>query len=199
MLTSSFSIVSYYLPIMLAGIGITDTNTRLYLNIVYSVVGWVFATVGARLHDVVGRRKMLITSASVMAACLAIVTGCSAAFVDFGNSTASTVSIVFIFLFGATFAVGFTPMQPIYPAEVVSNKMRAKGMGVFKLTAGAAGFLNTFVGPIALSSVSIGPMFATTGTRLTAFTDWLLVLRFFRLLGRFRSYIHVLLVRRDQE
>ncbi|KAM0702471.1 hypothetical protein Q7P35_009899 [Cladosporium inversicolor] len=150
---SGNNIVSYYLPIMLAGIGITDTNTRLYLNIVYSVVGWVFSTIGARLHDVVGRRKMLITSASVMAVCLAIVTGCSAAFVDYGNLTASTVSIVFIFLFGATFAVGFTPMQPIYPAEVVSNKMRAKGMGVFKLTAGAAGFLNTFVGPIALSSI----------------------------------------------
>lgn len=180
---------------MLAGIGVTDTNTRLYLNIVYSVVGWVFATVGARLHDVVGRRKMLITSASVMAACLAIVTGCSAAFVDFGNSTASTVSIVFIFLFGATFAVGFTPMQPIYPAEVVSNKMRAKGMGVFKLTAGAAGFLNTFVGPIALSSVSSGSMLAYTRIALTALTDWLLVLRIFRLLGHVRSYIHVLLLR----
>lgn len=151
---------------MLAGIGITDTNTRLYLNIVYSVVGWVFSTVGARLHDVVGRRKMLITSAAVMAACLAIVAGCSAAFVDFGDSTASTVSIVFIFLFGATFAVGFTPMQPIYPAEVVSNKMRAKGMGVFKLTAGAAGFLNTFVGPIALSSVSSGAGNASVETTL---------------------------------
>jgi MFS family permease len=140
---------------MLAGIGITDTNTKLYLNIVYAVVGWVFATVGARLHDVVGRRKMLIASASGMALCLAIVAGCSAAFVDYDNSTASTVTIVFIFVFGATFSVGFTPMQPIYPAEVVSNKMRAKGMGVFKLTAGAAGFLNTFVGPIALSSVSL--------------------------------------------
>ncbi|KAI1644085.1 uncharacterized protein F4817DRAFT_227314 [Daldinia loculata] len=34
-----------------------------------------------------------------------------------------------------------------------SNKMRAKAMGTFKLTAGAAGFLNTFVGPIALSSI----------------------------------------------
>jgi MFS family permease len=184
-LTSPTSIVSYYLPIMLAGIGITDTNTRLYLNIVYSVVGWVFATVGARLHDVVGRRKMLITSASVMAACLAIVTGCSAAFVDYNNSTASTVSIVFIFLFGATFAVGFTPMQPIYPAEVVSNKMRAKGMGVFKLTAGAAGFLNTFVGPIALSSVSPGLTSDCTRAILTMSTDWLLVLRILRLLGHF--------------
>lgn len=184
-MTSPTSIVSYYLPIMLAGIGITDTNTRLYLNIVYSVVGWVFATVGARLHDVVGRRKMLITSASVMAACLAIVTGCSAAFVDYNNSTASTVSIVFIFLFGATFAVGFTPMQPIYPAEVVSNKMRAKGMGVFKLTAGAAGFLNTFVGPIALSSVSPGLTSDCTRAILTMSTDWLLVLRILRLLGHF--------------
>lgn len=184
---------------MLAGIEITDTNTRLYLNIVYSVVGWVFSTVDARLHDVVGRRKMLILSASVMAACLAIVAGCSAGFVDYGNSTASTVSIVFIFLFGATFAVGFTAMQPIYPAEVVSNKMRAKGMGVFKLTAGAAGFLNTFVGPIALSSVSAGFMFAPLETGLIRLADWLLVLRILRFLGYIRGYIHVLVLCRNQE
>jgi hypothetical protein len=55
--------------------------------------------------------------------------------------------------FGSIFAWGYTPMQPIYPAEVVSNKIRAKAIGTFELTAGAAGFLNTFVGPIALSSV----------------------------------------------
>jgi hypothetical protein len=54
---------------------------------------------------------------------------------------------------------GYTPMQPIYPAEVVSNRMRAKAMGTYKITAGAAGFLNTFVGPIALSSVSFSLTF----------------------------------------
>jgi hypothetical protein len=74
-------------------------------------------------------------------------------------------------------------MQPIYPAEVVSNKMRAKGMGVFKLTAGAAGFLNTFVGPIALSSVSSDSMLASIETALIKLSDWLLVLRIFRFLG----------------
>lgn len=46
-------------------------------------------------------------------------------------------------------------MQPVYPAEVVSNRMRAKAMGAYKITSGAAGFLNTFVAPIALSNVSI--------------------------------------------
>ncbi|KAI0830453.1 general substrate transporter [Hypoxylon sp. FL0890] len=150
---SGNNIISYYLPLMLDGIGITDTNMKLILNIVYSVIGWVFSVAGARLHDVVGRRKMLLGSTLGMTICLALVAAGAAGKVEYGNSAAATMSIVFIFVFGAIFATGYTPMQPIYPAEVVSNKMRAKAMGTFKLTAGAAGFLNTFVGPIALSSI----------------------------------------------
>ncbi|KAK2808955.1 hypothetical protein FQN50_004229 [Emmonsiellopsis sp. PD_5] len=150
---SGNNIISYYLPLMLNNVGVTDTDTKLILNIVYAVIGWVFSATGSRLHDIVGRRKMLMTTTAGMAICLALVAACAAGFVEYGNTTASTVSIVFIFMFGAVFSIGYTPMQPIYPAEVVSNKMRAKAMGTFKLTAGAAGFLNTFVGPIALSNI----------------------------------------------
>ncbi|KAL2843930.1 general substrate transporter [Aspergillus pseudoustus] len=150
---SGNNIVSYYLPIMLTGIGITSTDMKLILNIVYAVVGWVSSIIGSRLHDVVGRRKMLLTATGGMTICLALVAGCAAGYTEYSNQAASTASIVFIFMFGAIFACGFTPMQPIYPAEVVSNKMRAKAMGTFKLTAGAAGFLNTFVGPIALANI----------------------------------------------
>ncbi|KAF4992380.1 hypothetical protein FDECE_13736 [Fusarium decemcellulare] len=150
---SGNNIISYYLPIMLNGIGITDTDTKLILNIIYAVIGWCFSVLGSRLHDVIGRRKMLLATTAGMVICLALVAACAAGYTEYGNKTASTVSIVFIFLFGAVFACGFTPMQPIYPAEVVSNKMRAKAMGTFKVTAGAAGFLNTFVGPIALSNI----------------------------------------------
>ncbi|GES66430.1 lactose permease [Aspergillus terreus] len=150
---SGNNIVSYYLPIMLNGIGITDTNLKLILNIVYAVIGWVASIFSSRLHDVVGRRKMLMGTTAGMTVCLAIVAACAAGYTEYGNQTASTVTIVFIFKFGAIFACGFTPMQPIYPAEVVSNRMRAKAMGTFKLTAGAAGFLNTFVSPIALSNI----------------------------------------------
>ncbi|KAK2802636.1 hypothetical protein FQN51_004430 [Onygenales sp. PD_10] len=150
---SGNNIASYYLPLMLNNVGVTDTDTKLILNIVYAVIGWVFSATGSRLHDIVGRRKMLMATTAGMAICLALVAACAAGFVEYGNTTASTVSIVFIFMFGAVFSIGYTPMQPIYPAEVVSNKMRAKAMGTFKLTAGAAGFLNTFVGPIALSNI----------------------------------------------
>ncbi|KAI0799943.1 lactose permease [Xylaria sp. FL0064] len=150
---SGNNIISYYLPVMLDAIGVTDTNTKLILNIIYSAIGWIFSTCGARLHDVVGRRKMLMGSTFGMALCLALVAAGSAGKIEYNNNAGATLSIVFIFVFGAVFSGAFTPMQPVYPAEVVSNRMRAKAMGAYKITSGAAGFLNTFVAPIALSSI----------------------------------------------
>ena len=56
-------------------------------------------------------------------------------------------------VFGVVFAFAYTSMQPIYPAEVMTNDMRAKGMFLMQWTSGAAGFLNTFVAPIALKNI----------------------------------------------
>lgn len=85
---------------------------------------------------------------------LSITAGTAAGYVNTGSLISSSASIAFIYVFGAIFAFGYTSMQPIYPLEVMSNDMRAKGTGTYKLTGGAAGFINTFVGPIALKNVS---------------------------------------------
>ncbi|KFZ19707.1 hypothetical protein V501_00546 [Pseudogymnoascus sp. VKM F-4519 (FW-2642)] len=150
---SGNNVVSYYLPTLLKNVGITDVDTQLLLNIVYALTGWVAATAGSRFHDIVGRRKMFMGSTIGMIVSLAMTAATAAVFVHSGSKTASTASIFFIYLFGVIFAFAYTSMQPIYPAEVMSNDMRAKGMGTFKLTAGAAGFLNTFVAPIALTNI----------------------------------------------
>lgn len=110
--------------------------------------------IGARLHDIVGRRKMLMGVTLGMAVSLAIAAGTAADYVNTGSKTASSASIAFIYIFGSVFALAFTSMQPIYPGEVLSNDMRAKGMGVFQLTSGCASFVNTFAAPIALRNVS---------------------------------------------
>jgi len=89
-----------------------------------------------------------------MAVCLAIVAGTAAGYVhDPSNKAMAIASIAFIYIFGCVFAFAFTSMQPIYPGEVCDNIQRAKGMGVFQVTGGAAGFLNTFVAPIALKNI----------------------------------------------
>lgn len=142
------------LPRLVAFVGVTDPNTQLLLNIIYAIGGWIPAIIGARLHDIVGRRKMLMGATLGMAVCLAIAAGTAAGFVQTGSQQASVASITFIYIFGSVFALAFTSMQPIYPGEVLSNDMRAKGMGVFQLTSGCAGFVNTFAAPVALNKVS---------------------------------------------
>lgn len=150
----SSSVASYYLPYLLENVGVTDTDTKLLLNIIYAVTGWIPAMVGARCHDIIGRRKMLLGCTAGMAVCLAIAAGTAASYTNTESKTSSSASIAFIYIFGSVFAFAFTSMQPIYPGEVMSNDMRGKGMGVYQLTAGAAGFVNTFAAPVALKNVS---------------------------------------------
>lgn len=123
---SNDSVISYYLPLLVAQVGITNPNTQLLLNAIYAITGWIAAIIGARLHDVLGRRTMFLASTAGMVLCLAIAAGGAAGYTE-GSIPASKASISFIYVFGVVFAVAYTSMQPIYPAEVMTNDMRAKG------------------------------------------------------------------------
>lgn len=72
---SGNNIASYYLPLLIRNVGVTNESTVLLLNAIYALTGWIAAASGARFHDVVGRRKMLLGSTLGMAFCLSIVAG----------------------------------------------------------------------------------------------------------------------------
>ncbi|TVY33369.1 Lactose permease [Lachnellula subtilissima] len=69
------------------------------------------------------------------------------------NKTAGAASLAFIFIFGAVYSVGFTPLQALYPVEVLSFEMRAKGMGFSGFAVAAAGMLNQFAWPVSLQKI----------------------------------------------
>lgn len=70
-----------------------------------------------------------------------------------GSDTASNAFIAFIFLFNAVFAFGITPLQALYPVEVLSFEMRAKGMAFSNLSLTTAMLINQFAYPIALKNI----------------------------------------------
>ena len=72
---------------------------------------------------------------------------------DSTNTSAAKASIACIFLFGAVFSIGITPLQALYPVEVLSFEMRAKGMGFSSLAVAIGGLLNQFAWPIALKKI----------------------------------------------
>lgn len=57
---SGNNVVSYYLPIMVENVGITETNMVLLLNAIYAVTGWIAATFGGRSISSKARRVVLM-------------------------------------------------------------------------------------------------------------------------------------------
>lgn len=154
---SGNNIISYYLPTMLHDVGIKEMSTKLYLNGLYAIIGWVAAAVGARLHDYYGRRKMLYNCTSGLATCMGLLALSMGMYYRTGEFLYSTFSLLTIYTFGIIFATGYTSMQPVYPAEVMTNDMRARGMAVATMCGGSAGCLNTLLAPAAMAR--LGPMF----------------------------------------
>jgi MFS family permease len=157
--------ISYFMPVMLQQAGINDTNQQLVITAGTSIVGLGGAIVGTILVDRVGRRPLLIISSAlfclwftIMAILQSLYTG-----TDNGNSnttggepvniSATNAIIACIYLFGFTYAVGFTPLSALYPVECLRFENRAKGMAVAGLFVGITEFFNTFVTPIGLGSV----------------------------------------------
>jgi Na+/melibiose symporter-like transporter len=61
--------------------------------------------------------------------------------------------IAMILLYGIFWSFCWTPLQALYPTEVLRNDIRAKGMAVQSFVAGVAGFINTYATPVALQNI----------------------------------------------
>lgn len=129
---SGNSVLTYYLPSMYTRVGITSTERRLLLTFMNSIVSCAGAVAGAASNDMIGRRTKLWAGSIVLAGLFAGVTGFSSRFENEAHPgiTISNAGVAFIFLFGCAYSFVYTPLTPTYCAEVLSNPMRAKGMGV---------------------------------------------------------------------
>lgn len=129
---SGNSVLTYYLPSMYTRVGITSTERRLLLTFMNSIVSCAGAVAGSASNDMIGRRTKLWVGSIVLAGLFAGVTGFSSRFEDDAHPgvTISNAGVAFIFLFGCAYSFVYTPLTPTYCAEVLSNPMRAKGMGI---------------------------------------------------------------------
>lgn len=168
-----------FLPILLDLAGITDPQRQRELNLVNAAVSMVGAFCGSFIIDRVGRRKLFIFSTSC-AALIMLIVGCllSPAGVPEGQEMTqmrANAAVTFIrefsrlslrtrisygevvltrpVLFMVFFSVGWTPLQALYPAEILSYENRAKGLALQGWAASASGLINTFGLPPALGEI----------------------------------------------
>ncbi|KIK63663.1 hypothetical protein GYMLUDRAFT_986318 [Collybiopsis luxurians FD-317 M1] len=174
-------LITYFLPAMMKNAGVTSKQRQLVYNFANSILSAFGAFVGAAVTDKIGRRRRLYIGSAGLACLLAIVAALSSKCRHFNNGTAGNTnvngahaSITFIFLFGIAYSFTYTPLQALYCAEVMSQDMRGKGMGIHILISNCAGFINTFANSVGLGKLGWKYYFVFVGWNVVASGLWFL-------------------------
>ena len=111
------------------------------------------AVSGALLADRIGRRPLLLfTNATLGLVWLGMAIASSTHFRT-GSVDSARAIVALIFMFKIVFSLGMTPVIVLYPVEVLSFEMRAKGFAFSGLAVNGAGLLNQFAWPVAFASI----------------------------------------------
>jgi len=150
---SGNGLITYFLPVLLQQAGIVDRNRQRVLNLVNSVTSFIGALTGTAVVDHFGRRPLLLFASFSCTAGMAIVAGLLSP-AGPQSPTRANAGISFIFLFMVFFSFGWTPLQALYPAEVLAYENRAKGLALQGWVTSAVSMINTFGLPPALKALN---------------------------------------------
>jgi Na+/melibiose symporter-like transporter len=151
------SVISYYLPVMVEGIGITSTSDQLLINGINTIVGFVAGLFGSFFVDKFGRRPLFLWGTFLTGLVYIPITVLAARGEAYEEGKVplpqAYAFIAMVFSYGIFWGFCWTPLQALYPAEILNNEIRAKGMGVKGLLTGLSSFINTYGTSVSLNQI----------------------------------------------
>ncbi|KAI9052294.1 hypothetical protein LZ554_003648 [Drepanopeziza brunnea f. sp. 'monogermtubi'] len=146
-------VVSYFLSGVLDTAGVTNTTTQNNLFVAMNAVQCILSFTGSMFVDKIGRRPLLIWVNVGCSICWIGVTAASGIQASKGDKASSAATVAMIYIFQAVYSFGWTPLQALYPVEVLSFEMRAKGMAFSNMFVNAGTLVNQFGFPVALDNI----------------------------------------------
>lgn len=146
-------IVSYYLSPILQTLGITSSEQQLEISLGMVLVYFVFTMVGSFIVDLVRRRTLIfagLISFIILQTCSAIT---SWKYTETGSYSLACLGIFWIFAFQTCSSTLIATMHNLYPVELISLPLRARGMGLYGLIQGIAGVIQTYGISVGISAL----------------------------------------------
>lgn len=147
------AVISYYLPSMLETVGITSSSQQLLMNALNNVFSFCGGIVGAFFVDKAGRRPLLLWGVFLTGLIYVPINVLGGLANGHITQASGYAFIAMMFLYGIVSSFCWTPLQALYPAEILSNDIRAKGIAADKFVAAIASFINLYATPIALDNI----------------------------------------------
>ncbi|CAG7992631.1 unnamed protein product [Penicillium olsonii] len=137
-------IITYYLVPCLEQLNIDGPKQQLGINIGTTAVYFVFTAVGSLLVDKLTRRIMIFVGLISMIIFQTATTITSWQYSLQATSAAAALTLLWIFLYQTFSATFVATMHNLYPIEILSLPLRAKGMGLYSLIQGGAGAAQSY-------------------------------------------------------
>ncbi|KAF9475387.1 general substrate transporter [Pholiota conissans] len=150
---SGNGLVSYYIDLVLKGVGVRDTATKSIVNGCLQIYNFIIAMGAAILVEHAGRRPLFLVSNIGMLAALCACTVTTALYQRNHNFSAARATIPFIFIYFFFYNLAYSPMLVAYALEILPFRTRAKGFAVMNIAIMAAVAFNQFVNPWALKAM----------------------------------------------
>jgi MFS family permease len=125
-------------------LGIDGTKQQLGITIGTTAVYFVFTAVGSFLVDKFRRRTLIFIGLISMIVFQTATTITSWQYSLHANTAVAALTLLWIFLYQTFSATFVATMHNLYPIEILSLPLRAKGMGLYSLIQGGAGAAQTY-------------------------------------------------------
>jgi hypothetical protein len=146
-------IIGQYLVPALETVGITKPIEQLGINLGSTAVYFVFTLVGSFIIDRFYRRTLIFAGLISFITLQTIVTITSWQFKLHGTKLQAGLTVTWIFIFQVCSSTLIATMHNLYPVEILSLALRAKGMALYGLVQGAAGTANNYGISVGISKI----------------------------------------------
>ncbi|KAI7906372.1 general substrate transporter [Cokeromyces recurvatus] len=134
------NVTTYYLTDVMLQAGMNYTMAML-MAAVDSVIYFIGAMVPVYLVERIGRRKIMLWGLLAQTITLVCIAGCQKANTDRHTTAAANGAVAFTMLYNFVFGASWLSMSWLYPAEIFSTALRAKGNSLST----AANWLGNFI------------------------------------------------------
>ncbi|KAH7131286.1 general substrate transporter [Dactylonectria macrodidyma] len=151
---SGNSVVSYYLTLVLDGVGITNATHQSLINGGLQIFNFIVSmSCGAMLVDRLGRRFLFLWSAAGMAIAYTIWTILNARFEVTEAMSLGYAVIPMLFVFYFHYDIALTPLLYSYPTEIFPYELRSWGVAFTLICTNASLIVGQLANPVAMASI----------------------------------------------